>query len=257
MAAPDMQAIIDAFWKRRQEGVFYPPEWEDKLTVDEAYPVQLGILDHRVAAGERHVGWKVGLTSLAMQEQFRVHEPAFGYLVDAALQPSGVELRFDSLTGPAFENEICMTLGSALAGPGVTEADAAAAVTHVQSALEIVETRGDFTRRLPLAVADNIQQRAIVLGPKWALADAPDLATVTVRVTVNGAEVGEGRGDAVLGHPMRSLAWLANKLAEFGRRLEAGQVVMTGSLTRQFPLAKGDCIAAAFDALGEITASFP
>ena len=253
----DFEQAVEAFWQRRQEGVFFPLEWEDTLTIDDACRIQLALLDRYIAQGATHIGWKVGLTSKAMQDQFRVHEPLFGYLMDSAPHDTGTAFDYASLVKPGFENEICMTLGADLVGSDVDRQAALAAVASVRPSMELVETRGPFTEQLALAITDNIQQRGIILGPETRpLPSDLDLQAVSVRVSVNGALVAEGTGDAVLGHPINSLVWLANKLAEYGRGLRKGDVVMTGSLTRQFSINQGDVVVAAFDPLGDVGASF-
>ena len=250
------QAIED-FWQERQRGVHFPPQWLERLTLEDSYHVQLGLLARLVAQGARQVGWKVGLTSRAIQEQFQVHEPVFGYLLDSAPNPSGTRFTHAELIQPGFENEICVTLGEGLAGPGVDDAQALRAVASVRPAMELVETRGDFTQYLAVALADNAQQKAVVLGPELRpLPPSLDLAEVRAKVFINGEQVAEGRGDAVLGHPIRSVRWLANALVQYGRTLEPGDLIMTGSLTRQFPIAAGDTIWADFDPLGRVTATF-
>ena len=257
MPLADFEQTVEAFWRRRQEGVFFPQEWEDTLTINDACRIQLALLDRYIAQGARQVGWKVGLTSKAMQDQFRVHEPLFGYLMGSAPNDSGTTFDYASLIKPAFENEICMTLGADLVGPGVDAQAALASVVSVMPAMELVETRGPFTEQLALAITDNIQQRGIILGPETSpLPSGLDLQAVSVGVSVNGTLVAEGTGDAVLGHPINSLVWLANKLAEYERGLRAGDVVMSGSLTRQFSISRGDTIMAAFDPLGKVGASF-
>src|SRR5262245_8100921 len=198
----------------------------------EAYQVQLGLLEHYLVAGDRHAGWKVGLTSKAMQEQQRVHEPVFGFLLASGHRDSGAVFTFGELIRPGFENELCITVGQTLTGPGVTLEQARAAIAAVAPSLEIVERRGDFTADLHLALADNAQQRAFVTGSAHPLGDL-DLAAVTVDVLVNDAHQERARGSEVLGTPVAAIAWLANKLAEFDRALEAGMRVMSGSFTRQ------------------------
>jgi 2-keto-4-pentenoate hydratase len=139
--------------------------------------------------------------------------------------------------------------------PGATRDDVAAAVARVHPAFEIIETRGDLTRQLALALADNAQQKAFVLGPAVERGVLPELDRVTVGVRINGAEVAAADGSAVLGHPYNSLVWLAGKLAQFGERVRAGDYIMSGSFTRQFPLAQGDRIEASFAGIGTVTAS--
>ena len=221
----------------------------------EAYRVQLGLLDRYVASGDRHAGWKVGLTAKAMQEQQRVHEPVFGFLLASGHRDSGAVFAFGELIRPGFENELCITMGRTLRGPRVTLEEAQAAIAMVSPSLEIVERRGDFTADLHLALADNAQQRAFVTGPAHPLGDL-DLAAVTVDVLVNDAHQERARGTEVLGTPVASIAWLANKLAEFDRALEAGARVMSGSFTRQYGLAAGDRVESRFAPLGSVRAEF-
>jgi 2-keto-4-pentenoate hydratase len=248
----DIQAIVDDFWASRERGVYYPPQWFDKLTLDVACRVQLGLLDKAVAAGARQVGWKVGLTAAAIREQFGVHEPVFGYLLEEGRLDSGVELDLSTWQGAGFENELCLRLARPLRGPGVTVQQARAALRGCHPAMELVENRGDFSAQLAVAVADNVQQRAFVIGPEVSLAADADLAAVRCTVDINGTEVAQATGDAVMGDPCASLAWLANKLAEYGRGLEAGQYVMSGSFTRQFPLRPGDVAQTRFHGIGAV-----
>ncbi|MGE0725511.1 MAG: 2-keto-4-pentenoate hydratase, partial [Alphaproteobacteria bacterium] len=139
---------------------------------------------------------------------------------------------------------------------GADRAAVARAVGWIAPALEIVETRGPFSRQLALALADNGQQRAFVVGRETDPSGVPDLATVQATVVVNGRVVGSGTGDAVLGHPYESIAWLAARLPDFGETLRPGDVVMTGSFTRQFPIAAGDRVETRFEGLGVVAATF-
>ena len=256
MSTLDIDAAVAEFWRERECGVFFPPAWSGRLSLEEAFLIQLGLIARREAAGERRIGWKVGLTAPVIQQQFGVHEPVFGCLLEGGVKLSGEHFRFAELIKPGFESEICMRLGRELAGSALDQATARRAIDLVYPAFEIIETRGDFTKDLPLALADNAQQKAIVLGAGRRLDENLDLAGVRVAVEIGGKEVASGRGDAVLGNPLNSLVWLARKLHALGRGLKAGELVMTGSFTRQFPLAAGDRIRACFAELGSVEASF-
>jgi 2-keto-4-pentenoate hydratase len=251
-----LKDAIEHFWAARQRGVHFPPEWRDRLDLDDAYRIQLALVGRRCASGITHAGWKVGLTAKAIQEQFNVHEPVFGCLLSEGCMQTGHRFRYDDLIAPGFENEICVVLNRDLVGAKLGIDDVARAVERCHPALEIIETRGDLTRQLSLALADNAQQKFFVIGPPVTLSEALDLSRIGARVSVNGAEVGAGRGDAVLGHPLRSVAWLAGKLAPYGRRLKAGDHIMTGSFTRQFPIARGDRIQTEFEGVGAVEAVF-
>ena len=255
MSGIDLDAAVREFEAARGRGEHFPAAWFDRLSLDDAFRVQLALIARRRdQPGQRRVGWKVGLTAKAIQEQFGVHEPVFGCLLAEGRKPSGHAFRAAELIKPGFENEVLIELGRDLP-PGADRAAVAAAVATLAPALEIIETRGDFTRQLAVALADNAQQKAFVVGPTVRAGDVADLAAVTARVRVNGAEVASGTGAAVLGHPYNSVAWLAGKLAEFGEGLRAGDVIMSGSFTRQFPLAAGDRVETVFEGLGTVTTS--
>jgi 2-keto-4-pentenoate hydratase len=238
----DEQAAIDEFWAARACGEYFPAQWFDRLTLDQAYRIQLGMIARRIAAGERQIGWKVGLTAEPIQQQFGFHEPVFGCILDS--KPSGHVFRRDELIRPGFESELCLRVGQTLNGE-VDMGTVRAAIDAVYPALEIIETRGDFTAQIALAMADNAQQKTVVLGdpvPLGALA----LDAVAATVRINGETVATGRGDAVLGNPLNSVIWLARKLQEFGRAIQPGEIIMSGSFTRQFPIAPGDRVEVEF-----------
>ena len=239
--------LIEAFWLARQHGLYFPPAYFGKLSIDQAYRVQLGLIERRCAAGERQIGWKVGLTAPAIQQQFGFHEPVFGCVLDS--KPSGHVFASDALIAPGFENELCMRLRTELTGTvGLDEARAA--IDVVYPSLEIIETRGPFTEQIALALADNAQQKTVVLGAPAPL--PADLAAIEATVSINGQQVATGSGDAVLGNPLRSVVWLAAKLGAYGRSLQAGEIIMTGSFTRQFPIAPGEAIETVFSGLGVV-----
>ncbi|MGB3071487.1 MAG: fumarylacetoacetate hydrolase family protein [Ottowia sp.] len=252
------EAIADALWQAMQEGRHMPPEWAGKFSLQQGYAVQLALLSRRIATGDRQSGWKVGLTAEAMRVQQQVHEPCFGYLLESGRHPSGQTYRFADLIEPGFENELCLTIGKTLQGPGITLEEVMDAVTHASPALEIVEVRGPFAGNLPLAMADNAQQKAYVTGPAVALtASNRALADAEVTVDINGETSETASGSAVMqGGGMLSVVWLANKLSEFGLSLEAGMQVMSGSFTRQYRAVAGMQVRSSFTPFGTVSAEF-
>ncbi|MDA0799618.1 MAG: hypothetical protein O2826_11375 [Chloroflexi bacterium] len=114
----DARQALETFLRNRRAGTFFPKEWEGSLLLEEAYAVQLALVQHHALEGRRQVGWKVGLTARPIQEQFSVHEPGFGFLRDDGLHSSGDAIPHDSLIGPGFENELCVTMGTDLTWPG-------------------------------------------------------------------------------------------------------------------------------------------
>ncbi len=256
--AMDIEAAVRDFWAEHQAGRHCPPLWRGRLSMEEAYAVQLAMLDRQVAAGERQAGWKVGLTAAAMRAQQGVFEPCFGYLLESGEVASGHIFAFDDLIAPGFENELCLTVGTALRGPDVGLDEVRAAVTHAAPALEIIEKRGAFAADLPMAMADNAQQKAFVVGkPVWLDDDNGDLARAEVAVYVNDRLAERASGAAVMdAGALLSVQWLANRLASFGRHIEAGARIMSGSFTRQYAIARGDVVRAEFTPFGVVEARF-
>ena len=246
----DERAAVERFWEARRRGEHFPAEWRDRLSVEQAYRVQLGVVARRVAAGERQAGWKVGMTSEAIQRHFGFREPVFGCLMDEGVKRSGHVFDPGGLIRPNVEPEVCIRMAAPLSGT-VGEAAVRRAVDLCHPALEVAEMRGDMAAQIALAIADNAAAKAVVLGEPVPLGDRR-LAEVEARVEVNGAEVERARGEAVLGGPIRSVVCLAGKLAEFGLGLRAGDLIMTGSFTRLIPLGPGDRMRAEFSGLGVV-----
>jgi 2-keto-4-pentenoate hydratase len=247
--AIDLTQAIDDFWTARTRGEFFPQAYRDRLTLDDAYRIQLALIERRLAAGERHIGWKVGLTAKPIQEQFGFFEPVFGCILQT--KPSGHVFGARELIKPGFETELCIRLADRLEGE-VSEQQLRDAIDVIHPSFEIIETRGDFVNQIALALADNAQQRSVVFGEPVRLAPDMALDEVEVRVELNCQEVATGHGSAVLGNPLNSIAWLAGKLGQYGQRLRAGDVIMTGSFVRQFPLTAGDVAVAEFSGIGRV-----
>lgn len=254
----DFERAVEDFWRARHGGP-YPLAWEKDLDQESAYRINLALIDRHAAAGEPQAGWKVGLTARAIREQFGLPEPIFAVLFEHGRWPSGTTQRREDLMKPGFENELCLRVGSALRGPNVTLDSAARAVATVAPAMEIIETRGpNSLDGLYSMTADNGQQRAFVVGAETPFDPARhDLGKTTVEIFIDGVSQVTARGDAVMeSSPIASIVWLANKLAEFDCALEAGQVVMTGSFTRQFAIDRPMTVEARFDPFGSAIAHF-
>jgi 2-keto-4-pentenoate hydratase len=210
----------------------------------DAYAIQTRATALRCAAGDRVIGRKIGLTSLAMQAQLGVTEPDYGSLLASRFYASHrgrASLPTEEFLQPRIEGEFAYLLGLPLRGPFVTPQEVLAATEAVSVSFEIIDSRiTDWRIRLADTVADNASYGALTLGP-WsrALRDA-DLRTVGMLIDHNGARAVESVGAAVLGNPPRAVAWLANKLHTFGLCLEAGDIVLSGSLGPSIPAGRGD-----------------
>lgn len=229
----------------------------DGLTVEDAYAIQLEQVRAWTADGRRIIGHKVGLTSLAMQRQLGVDQPDFGHLTDDFAHLEHEPIGLGTYLQPRVEPEVAFVLRKPLTGPGVTVTEAIDAVDYVLPALEIVDSRiADWKIALVDTIADNASSGGFVLGSTPTRLTDVDLRLTGCVFTRNSQVVGTGAGGAVLGSPINSLVWLANTVGAFGTTLEAGHVILPGSVTSMVPVAPGDVFTATFGGLGSVTACF-
>jgi 2-keto-4-pentenoate hydratase len=227
------------------------------LTLVDAYAIQRAQVRQWTADGARIKGHKVGLTSAVMQQQFGVDQPDYGHLLDTMFHADSAPIGTGQFLQPRVEPEIAFVLRRPLTGPGVTAADAAGAVDFVLPALEIIDSRiADWKITLPDTVADNASSGGVVLGTTPVRPDGLDLALAGCLLHRNGDLVGTGAGGAVLGSPLNALIWLANVLGPLGVTLEAGHVILPGSITAAVPVVAGDTFTARFAGIGTVTARF-
>lgn len=225
-----------------------------ELDAAAAYAIQAEYARLREQAGATLIGRKIGATSQAIQEQLGVGTPDYGHLFDDMVIADGGEVVLSELVAPLVEPEIAFRLGRDLTGPGLTAEDVLAAASAVCPAMEIIDSRvTDWKIAFVDTVADNGSSARCVFGSEQELRPGTDLAGEVVRLSEDGVPVAEGPATAVLGHPATSVAWLANALADYGAGLRAGDLVLSGSLTRATPLTPGREYTATFKNLGSVS----
>ena len=227
------------------------------LTLADAYAIQQALNAHRLAAGERAIGHKIGVTSLAVMNLLGVDQPDFGTLFDAMLYRDGGIVPAATLIQPKAEAEIAFRLKRDLRGPGVTAGDVLAATDRVFACFEIVDSRiRDWKIRIQDTVADNASCGVFVLGEARIAPHALDLAAVKMEILKNGPHIASGTGAAVQGHPAAAVAWLANTLGRFGIPFLAGEIILSGSLAPLLPITPGDRFDMSLTGIGTASISF-
>jgi 2-oxopent-4-enoate/cis-2-oxohex-4-enoate hydratase len=228
------------------------------ITVQDAYQISKVITDNRVAAGERIIGKKIGLTSKAVQNMLGVGEPDFGFLTDGMAYSQGQEMPISKqLIQPKAEGEIAFILKKNLLGPGLTAADVIAATECVMPCFEVVDSRVEnWNIKIQDTVADNASCGLFVLGDTAVSPRSVDLRTVGMVVEKNGAVLSTGAGAAALGSPVNSVMWLANTLGEFGIPLKAGEVILSGSLVPLESVQAGDFMSVSIGGIGAASVRF-
>jgi 2-oxo-hept-3-ene-1,7-dioate hydratase len=234
-----------------------------EMTIQDAYAIQRAWIARKISAGRVLRGHKIGLTSRAMQQSSQIDEPDYGDLLDDMFFEAGRDIPFVRFIVPRVEVELAFVLKEDLGGPAVTLFDVLDATRFVTPAVEIIDARIENVdresgkpRRVFDTISDNAANAGIVLGGTPVGARDIDLRWVSALLHRNGVIEESGVAAAVLNHPATGVAWLARKLAPFGRSLKAGQVILAGSFTRPVAATLGDTFHVDFNELGSIAFRF-
>ncbi|WP_420450211.1 2-keto-4-pentenoate hydratase [Ilumatobacter sp.] len=225
-----------------------------KTDIDAGYAIQEINTDLAIAAGRRVSGRKIGITSVAVQEQIGVDQPDFGTLFADMEFGDGVEVPAARLLQPRAEAEVALVLGHDLDQGEHSFADIIRATAFALPSIEIVDSRvADWNIRIVDTVADNASCGLYVVGGRPVPLRKVDLRTIAMSMSIDDTEVSTGTGAACLGHPLHAARWLADTMSARNTPLRAGDVVMTGALGPMQSIAAGQTITADFGDLGTVT----
>jgi 2-keto-4-pentenoate hydratase len=226
-------------------------------SIDDAYAVQQINLQREIDGGRRLLGWKIGLTSSAVQRQLGVDQPDFGALVAEGGYGDDEPIPLGRLLQPKVEAEVAFVLDRDLTEGPVTAVDVIRATSFVMPVIEVADSRiAGWDITIVDTIADNASAGVFVLGPKPTRLSDIDLREVQMAMTKDGTPVSAGSGAACLGHPVNAVVWLANTLAALGRPLEAGHVVLSGALGPMVAVAEAGRYEAVLTGLGSVRARF-
>ncbi len=232
------------------------------LTLEGAYRIQDALVAHKLAADRIQIGWKIGLTSKAMQDALKIETPDSGVLFDDMLFYTGDTVEKGRFIQPRIEAEIAFVMGSDL-GPSPSREEVIAATEVVAPALEILDTRihraDPKTGKLRViadTISDNAANAGIVLGEARHAPDAMDLRWVGAIVTRDGVVEETGLGAGVLNDPPTGIIWLAERLATQGQTIKKGEIVLSGSFIRPLETSSGSRIEADYGPFGHVAINF-
>ncbi|MBA4285850.1 MAG: 2-oxopent-4-enoate hydratase [Xanthomonadaceae bacterium] len=245
------QALVD------RQPIVPLTEREPDISIDDAYRIQLRMIERRLASGETVIGKKIGVTSRAVQQMLNVYQPDFGLLLSGMVYAEGQAIPANSMIAPRAEAEVAFILKRDLDGPGVTAADVLRATDYVMPCFEIVDSRiKDWKIKIQDTVADNASCGVFVLGGTPRSLRGLDLSVAGMVVEKNGEIVSTSAGASVQGSPVNAVAWLANTLGALGIPLKAGEVILSGSQSPLMPVAAGDSFHCAVGGLGSCSVRF-
>jgi 2-oxopent-4-enoate hydratase len=255
MSEARLQNLADKLFEAEKSRTPIDPLSADaKLSLEDAYGIQLRNAARQLHHGGRLVGYKIGLTSREAQKQFGVFEPDFGHLFESMAVLEDGELVLSELIQPKIEGEIAFLLARELKGPGVTALDALLAVDSALVCMEIVDSRiANWKIKGVDTIADNGSSSRFVVGARRVSLKNLDLPLLGMALSKNGEVQATGAGAAVMGNPLNAVAFLANELAKFDRGLLPGQVVLSGAVSAMLPVKAGEFYTCEMAKLGKVT----
>jgi 2-oxo-hept-3-ene-1,7-dioate hydratase len=235
------------------------------MTIEDGYRIGRAWVALEKAAGRQVIGHKIGLTSRAMQISSQIDEPDHGTLLDNMLYTTQagqvLDIPMAHFIAPRVEVELAFVLKAPLTGPNVTVDEVLSATDYITPAIEIIDARIEqfdrhtkAMRKVFDTISDNAANAGIVIGSGDPSFRADPRATnrpwCGAILRQNGVVEETGLAAGVQGDPAIGVAWLANKLAPWGERLEAGEIVLAGSFTRPVVAKAGDLFEADYGLLG-------
>jgi len=265
LATEDISAAAEALYEAEKSRVQIPPlslRYTD-MDMDDAYAVQKAWVDRKIADGREITGYKIGLTSRAMQMAMNIDTPDFGVLLDDMAFADGASIRATDFTDPRIEAEFAFVLKEPLSGESVSLGDVMAATDYVVPALELIAARSfrvdpdtGYTRNVFDTIADNAANAGYILGSNKVDPGEIDLRWAGAMLFLNGEVEETGLAGGVMGHPAHGIRWVCKRFAPHGIGLEPGQVILAGSFTRPVAVGAGDRIVADYGPLGTIEVDF-
>ena len=265
MTPEDVKSAAEALFNAEQTGtqtgllsIAHPD-----MTMDDAYRVQAALIEHHKDNGRTVIGWKIGLTSKAMQAALNIDIPDSGVLLDNMLFENGATIPTNRFIQPRIEAEVAFVMKEDLAGPDVTVEQVLEATDYVSPSLEILDTRilrvdpdTGKTRNICDTISDNAANGGIVMGDMKLDPREVDMRWIGAIASCNGEVEETGLGAGVLNDPALGIAWLANRLAQYGDSIKPGEIVLSGSFIRPIEAPSGSLIEADFGDCGVVSCRF-
>ena len=233
------------------------------MDMQDAYAIQARWIELKIARGAHIDGYKIGLTSRAMQQAMNIDTPDYGVLLDSMHFSNHANIAANQFLDPRIEAEFGFVMKKPLFGEDVSVEEVLDATDYIVPALELISARSvrtdpdtGYTRTVLDTIADNAANAGYIPGDVHISPTEMDITFQGALVYVDNVIEESGLGGAVMGHPARGISWVCKRFAPHGIGLQPGQFVLSGSFTRPIPVASGTHILADYGVNGKIEVNF-
>jgi len=266
LSQQEIKTAADKLYQAELDGVQINPITltHPNMTMDDAYAIQSAWVNRKIEHdGRKVVGYKIGLTSRAMQRAMNIETPDYGVLLDDMVFPNDASIAANDFLDPQIEVELAFVLKDRLFGEHLTVDDVMAATDYVIPAFELIAARSyrvhpetGYTRTVFDTISDNAANAGIIMGGRKIKPAEIDLRWAGAIVKRNNVIEQTGLAAAVLDHPANGICWIAKRFAPHGVALKPGQVLLSGSFTAPIKVQAGDMVEAEYGELGTLTVNF-
>ncbi|MFT3815347.1 MAG: fumarylacetoacetate hydrolase [Acidovorax sp.] len=206
------------------------------------------------------VGYKAGLTNPAVQKRFGTDKPVWGKLYEGMVLQSGATVDAAFGARPLYEADMLVRVKSAAVNQARTPAEVMESIDQIIPFIELPDLLVQAPPQLngPAVGAINVGARAGVAGApiavpalraeRYAMLDALQAMTITL-ADGQGAQIAQGKGSDILGHPLNAVVWLAQALAQEGLAMQPGDLISLGSFSPLTPPKPGLSVTATYAGL--------
>lgn len=227
------------------------------ITIDESYKLMLDLAKRKEKNGDKLIGYKAAYTSKAMQKQNGMDEPIIGCLMRSGLYNDGELIQLKKNIPTIAEPEITVMLGKTLTGPNVNTFIASSAIEGLFPSIEFADwSIGGKGRSRQMGIATHKSTGGFIIGGPMFSPKGLDMRLEGAVIRINGEPRGSGTGVEVLGDPINVIVEVANMLARYDKTIEAGMIIMTGSIVQAVPISSGDEVEVQFTRLGTVRSKF-
>jgi 2-keto-4-pentenoate hydratase len=222
--------------------------------IERGMAAQLEAMPAALGPGEAPLGWKLGFGSPTSMQRFGIDAPLVGYLAPSGRIDAGGSVAIGRWTSPIAEPEIAVFVGADVPA-GSDRSGVASAIAGLGPAIELVDVHPP-PEDVEAILAWNLYQRGVVLGPVDRSRPGGATEGLVGEVRVGDRTVRADDVTAMTGDPVELVRHVADVLGALGRSLEAGQVVITGSIVQPIAVRPGDHVRFGLAPVGEVDVRF-